>query len=183
MLYDFYTAVLLVYDVAGQAHDSSSLQPQPAAAGVPVGRLQHAIQEMVAHFPCAAGLVVYNESIDRLEIKYPTYKTPNNGTHSNSPNNGSAYGLAFHVAHANVSLADLGDVSNPQPSLDLLYPPTPPQVTDSNGHPLPRFVMAFQVTTFKCGGFSIRHTCSHVYAVTQLQLSYKIWAPLQEGLV
>ncbi|MCO5553584.1 hypothetical protein L7F22_007107 [Adiantum nelumboides] len=181
MLFDNYISVLLFYDVA--ASQAAACSAPPAAhvnAAEPVRRLQRAVEEMLVHYPCAGGLLVYNEGDDRLEVKYamPTHLY-GSSTKGSSYGNGNdkhlshdaadlhetpPYGVHFHVAHANVSLADLGDVSNPHPALDVLYPKKPIPQLDSKCHPLPRFVMAFQITMFKCGGFTLGHTCSHAYA-------------------
>ncbi|KAI5075832.1 hypothetical protein GOP47_0009908 [Adiantum capillus-veneris] len=190
MLFDNYISVLLFYDAAeARSRPARGLRTLPAAAPIdlaePVRRLQQALQELLVYFPCAAGLLVYNERDRRLEVRYPM--SPPSDTQScitsingdghrvSSPyiaqDDGAidaespAYGVHFHVAHANGCLADLGDVSLPQPALDVLYPSKPTPNLDSKGHLLlPRFVMAFQITTFKCGGFTLGHTCSHAYA-------------------
>ncbi|MCO5548808.1 hypothetical protein L7F22_002270 [Adiantum nelumboides] len=181
LLFDYYNSVLLVYDgrQAAALVDATVPGPLPttaeAADAEPVKRLQQALEEMLVHYPCAGGLVVYNDTAGRLEVRYPI-ACRSNGTNGSSTAHhistydddespaANTYGVPFHVAHANVSLADLGDMSMPQPSLDVLYPSKPPHCVDGKGHPLPRFVMAFQVTTFKCGGFTLGHTCSHAYA-------------------
>ncbi|KAI5075320.1 hypothetical protein GOP47_0009396 [Adiantum capillus-veneris] len=188
LVFDYYNSVLLFYDL-GQA---SALASPPASAPQSIAteaviRLERSLQEMLAHYPCAAGLVVFNDSSEQLEVRYPmaTSKAQSHissnghkaGTdHATGPfsrdahdkavdhENSAGYGVPFHVAHANVSVADLGDVTIPQPALDVLYPRKPSAQLDSKGHPLPRFVMSFQITTFKCGGFTLGHTCSHAYA-------------------
>ncbi|KAI5077991.1 hypothetical protein GOP47_0007815 [Adiantum capillus-veneris] len=184
LLFDNYISVLLFYERPRPRGLRPALPTAaPTDLAEPVRRLQQALQELLVHFPCAAGLVVYNEADRRLEVRYPI--SPLKGTHSCITSNGHgrristpiaqdddasdsespAYGVHFHVAHVNESLADLGDVSLPQPALDVLYPSKPIPQLDSKGHPLlPRFVMAFQITTFTCGGFTLGHTCSHVYA-------------------
>ncbi|KAI5064702.1 hypothetical protein GOP47_0019397 [Adiantum capillus-veneris] len=111
ILYDYYNSVLLFYEMPPAVHEGTAASMEPAR------RLQQALEEMLAHYPCAAGLLVYNETADCLE-----------------------------------------------PPLDLLYPSKPSHHLDDKGHPFPRFVMAFQVTTFECGGFTLGHTCSHAYA-------------------
>ncbi|MCO5548820.1 hypothetical protein L7F22_002282 [Adiantum nelumboides] len=177
MLFDKYISVLLFYDVAASQAAECSAPPATVDAAKPVRRLQRAVEEMLAHYPCTAGLLIYNEGNDGLEVRYPmsapcqsiTKGSSINGngkqlSHDAVTNETPPYGVHFHVAQANVSLADLGVVSIPHSALDVLYPKKPIPHLDSKGHPLPRFVMAFQITTFKCGGFTLGHTCSHAYA-------------------
>ncbi|KAI5057661.1 hypothetical protein GOP47_0027676 [Adiantum capillus-veneris] len=175
MLFDYYNSVVLFYDVH---HPHSSLlqdqtPPQPQCTpSEPVARLHRAVEELLLHYPCAGGLLVLNDTSGRLEVQYLKYVgcdaadseqpliSNNASNHAGSP----SFGVPFHVAHANVSLAELGDVSNPHPSLDLLFPSKPVEGDDSDERRLQRHVLAFQVTTFKCGGFTLASTCSNVYA-------------------
>ncbi|KAI5082678.1 hypothetical protein GOP47_0002421 [Adiantum capillus-veneris] len=157
ILHDYHNSVLLFYEMPPAIQDTD-------ASVEPSRRLQQALEEMLTHYPCAAGLLVYNETADCPEVRYPVCGHTHSACSCDKSQIPAHYGVHFYVAHASVTLSELGDVSNPQPPLDLLYPSKPIQHLDDKGHPFPRFVMAFQVTTFVCGGFTLGHTCSHAYA-------------------
>lgn len=151
LLYQNYNSVALFYDAHELIQGNGYIQG-------PVKSLQGALEELLIYYPAAAGRLQMSETEGRLEIEYK--KSAASARTSINP----LYGVQFSAAHANIALCELGDVSIPHPSFDLLYPSIPKQShADSSGKYLPRTVMAIQVTTFTCGGFSLAHTCSHAY--------------------
>eukprot|EP00250_Pteridium_aquilinum_P019441 c24433_g1_i1 orf=151-1704(+) len=161
-LYDYYNSVCLFYDVqsnelagddGGGGKDGNG--NGNGCDGPVVKRLQAALEELLVHYPAAAGQLCHSEPEGRLEIHYNSAPST---CHTSCGN-----GVQFVVAHANIALYELGDVSDPHPSLDLLYPSLLKQSQDSSGKHLPRPVMAIQVTTFTCGGFTLAHVCSHAF--------------------
>ncbi|KAH7284529.1 hypothetical protein KP509_34G058400 [Ceratopteris richardii] len=162
LMFDYHNSVILFYDARPSIVSlGSNGRTSERGYELPEVRLRRALEQLLVHQPSAAGVLVQNESGDRVQIKYPVAPFVDGDGAKRAP---FVYGVPFHVAHANIALADLGDVSIPDPSLDILYPPMPKQGVGDDGCVLPRFVMSFQVTTFTCGGFSIAHVCSHAYA-------------------
>eukprot|EP00250_Pteridium_aquilinum_P019444 c24433_g1_i4 orf=169-1650(+) len=150
-LFDYYNSVALFYDVTSNTTKGMAINGE----GMMVQRLEGALEELLVHYPAAAGRLHISETEGRLVVEYnsaPSWHGAN-----------LLYGVPLAVAHANIALCELGDVSAPDPSLDLLYPGVPKQSQDSNGKYLPRPVMAIQVTTFTCGGFTLAHVGSHAF--------------------
>ncbi|MCO5603251.1 hypothetical protein L7F22_057399 [Adiantum nelumboides] len=197
MLFDYYNSVVLFYHARPHSASSADLLQDQSAHPSPHVRLHRALQELLVHWPCAGGLLMENATNGRLEVHYPKYvlgihdgagqRPPVNDMSTNAASQHVAaspapslfgldaqsttadlsFGVPFHVAHASVALADLGDVSIPHQSLDLLFPSKPVQ---DSGSDEPRHlicrgqIQALQVTDFSCGGFSVASTCSHAYA-------------------
>ncbi|MCO5582711.1 hypothetical protein L7F22_036610 [Adiantum nelumboides] len=69
--------------------------------------IERALEELLVHYPAAAGRLHVNEPQKRLEVQC----------------NGD--GVFFLVAHAGVPLSHLGNVASAHPSFDLLIPSLP----------------------------------------------------------
>eukprot|EP00250_Pteridium_aquilinum_P019442 c24433_g1_i2 orf=116-673(+) len=129
-LYDYYNSVCLFYDVQSNEQASDDGKGGSNGSDGPVKRLQGALEELLVHYPAAAGRLHRSETEGRLEIQYNSAPSCRHITSGN--------GVQFVVAHASVALSELGDVSDPHPSLDLLYPSLLKQSQDSSGKHLPR---------------------------------------------
>ncbi|KAI5075345.1 hypothetical protein GOP47_0009421 [Adiantum capillus-veneris] len=98
-----------------------------------------ALQELLAHYPAAAGRLHLNTSQNRLEVEC------------------NDHGVQFVSGHANILLSDLGDVTLAHPNIDLLFPTI---VSHEEERPP---IVALQVTMFNCGGFALALTNNHAY--------------------
>lgn len=128
-VFDYYNAIALFY----------ATPPQGAKSSVNVGGvLRRALEELLVHYPWAAGRMRVNRDEQRQEVEC----------------NGK--GVQFVVAHADLMFSDLGDVSLPHPSFDLLFP----SLREGDGDPP---IVAIQVTRFKCGGFILSLMNHHAF--------------------
>ncbi|KAH7443896.1 hypothetical protein KP509_02G054600 [Ceratopteris richardii] len=167
-MFDEYVSIALFYDVGKSRNGTAVRNGSHNAENGPASKLKAALEELLVHYPAAAGRVCYNEVEGRLEIQYYDGLPP---TSRKIGRDDKAYecggGVRFTIAHANIAFKELGDTSVPRPSLDLLYPPPSLGMRfagengDASVRYIPRPVMEIQVTTFTCGSFCLAHLSHH----------------------
>ncbi|KAI5078660.1 hypothetical protein GOP47_0006331 [Adiantum capillus-veneris] len=146
---NFYCSVILFYSTSIKPHthgnnkvipfnDTHYIHPRVHTKDV-VLMVKCALQELLTHYPAAAGRLSLNTSQNRLEVEC------------------NDQGVQFVSGHADIPLSDLGDVSLPHPSIDLLIP----NIVSREEERPP--IVALQVTMFNCGGFALALTNNHVY--------------------
>lgn len=136
-IYNWYADIALFYGPCGSQNGTRLVGTENVAA-----ELKSALEELLGHCPWAGGRLRVNEKERRLEVEY----------HPNDQ------GVQFVSARVGFTLGELGDITSPDPSLDLLFARLPDD--DDDAAIMPPLV-AIQVTRFQCGSFTLALKSHH----------------------